>query len=781
MNRLIEILLGFQRGFLSREGDVSLRFEPRWPGGEFIGQSTWNFLLLLLVAYIVVFIYRREGGSRRAKLVLGTLRAMTLLFVILLLNRPVLSITQGRVEPSVLAVLIDDSMSMRLADVDPGQTSRSRLEAAIDLMTADDAALIKRLEKDNTLRVFRFDSDLHALEGDATNSIRQLEPNGESSRLGVALQSAANALQGQRVAGIVVLTDGRQTAGELEEQFDSLRERGYKVYPVVIGSEVGLRNVAIESVAHQDSVFSGDIVNLAVSLRSTGISSNESLTLRIVDHAGNPVIQNGNPVEKQINVNDGSTLAEIQFVPEVVGALDVSVEVVPISREIDTTDNRRAIGLTVLDSNISVLYVEGYPRWEYRYLKQDMIRDKSVSISCLLTSADESFAQEGDRPITRFPENLDELLEYDVVILGDVDPRQFTDAQLALIHEFVAKRGGGFGMIAGTRYAPQSYRNTAIEPLLPVDIARVEPTPSNLSITEGWRPIITPDGQQSSIFRFFSDAEQNETYLTEKLQLMFWNVKGVTLKPGIGQVLAQHPTETGPDGRPTPIVVVGRFGAGRTFFEGTDEAWRWRYYTGEQIFTSHWVQTLRYLARGRKLGQRRFTLASERPTYELGSAARLSLRVIDPQMLQSLGNALSVQLVGDDGAVMKTIELTRRAGEGDLFAGGLTADRIGRFSLRYIAPDGSAITSPMEVILPRLEFVDPRADRETLSKLASETGGQLIEFASASDELPKQIKSVRRVVPIITSQPLWSAPIALIAFVVLITLEWIGRKRAGLV
>ncbi|HQY88323.1 MAG TPA: hypothetical protein PK402_06670, partial [Tepidisphaeraceae bacterium] len=403
------------------------------------------------------------------------------------------------------------------------------------------------------------------------------------------------------------------------------------------------------------------------------------------------------------------------------------------------------------------------------------------NISCLLTSADESFAQEGDRPITRFPENLDELLEYDVVIFGDVDPRQFTDAQLALVQEFVAKKGGGFGMIAGTRHAPQSYRNTAIEPLLPVDIARVETTASNLNIAEGWRPIITPDGKQSSIFRFFADSVQNDDYIANKLQLLFWNAKGVTLKPGIGQVLAQHPTETGPDGRPTPIVALGRFGAGRTLFNGTDDSWRWRYYTGEQIFTSYWVQSLRYLARGKKLGQRRFTLASERPTYELGNAARLSLRVIDPLILQTLGNSLSVQVVGEDGAVTKTIELTRRPGEGDLFAGGLTVDRVGRFNLRYIAPDGSMIASPMEVIVPRLEFVDPRADRETLSRLASETGGQMIELASAREELPKEIKSVRRVVPIVSSQPLWSAPIALILFVMLITLEWIGRKRVGLV
>ena len=90
-----------------------------------------------------------------------------------------------------------------------------------------------------------------------------------------------------------------------------------------------------------------------------------------------------------------------------------------------------------------------------------MIRDKTVNISCLLTSADPSFAQEGDPssegfpgPVKRFPESIEEVMQYDVVLFGDVDPRQFTDSQLQLIADFVSKRGGGFGMVAGPKWSP---------------------------------------------------------------------------------------------------------------------------------------------------------------------------------------------------------------------------------------------------------------------------------------------------------------------------------------
>src|SRR5215207_5867164 len=131
-----------------------------------------------------------------------------------------------------------------------------------------------------------------------------------------------------------------------------------------------------------------------------------------------------------------------------------------------------------------------------------MIRDKTVNISCLLTSADPAFAQEGDAPdeklgfpgpIKRFPESIEEMMEYDVVLFGDVDPRQFSDAQLLLVSDFVAKRGGGFGMIAGTRWSPLAFRGTPIEAILPVNIAKVMPD-EGTAITQGFRPLLTKDG-----------------------------------------------------------------------------------------------------------------------------------------------------------------------------------------------------------------------------------------------------------------------------------------------
>src|SRR5437764_9180187 len=123
-----------------------------------------------------------------------------------------------------------------------------------------------------------------------------------------------------------------------------------------------------------------------------------------------------------------------------------------------------------------------------------MIRDSTVDISCLLFSADQGFAQEGDKPITRFPESMTEMLAYDVVLFGDVDPRQFTDRQLQLVSDFVARKGGGFGMIAGPRWSPLAFRNTPIEAILPVNIAHVQPDDPSATFDQGFRPVLTKEG-----------------------------------------------------------------------------------------------------------------------------------------------------------------------------------------------------------------------------------------------------------------------------------------------
>jgi uncharacterized membrane protein len=783
MTRIIEWLLGLQAGFLGREGEMSLSFDPRWPGADTVGGFLWNVPLIALSIYLVVHVYRREGRTRRARGWLGTLRLLLLLLVILLLNRPSLTITQARVEPSVLPMMIDTSLSMKIRDAG----SNSRIDGVLAVLSSDDAKLVRELSKQHQLRWFEFDAGPRAITHSGDDAlpagVKAIQPAGAQSRLVDAVRTVAADLQGQRIAGAVVFTDGRETGDTILSALDDLRTGGTRLFPVVVGSEAGLKNVSIDSVTAQESVFAGDLVNIRLQLRTAGVPAGQPIVLNLFDAGGGPILEDGKPVSVVVtSTGEPTQVVEVQFTPREMGNVDVQVAVAALEGEVDDQDNTRAMQFQVLDANIRVLYVDGLPRWEYRYLKQELIRDRTVDVSCLLTSADQKFAQEGDRPITRFPTSMEELMEYDVVLLGDVDPRQFTDSQLQMIQEWVSKRGGGFGVVAGPMFAPHAYRNTAIEPLVPVDFSRVVQTGSRGNLTEGFRIRLTGEGREHSIFRFFRDATTNDQFFNEQIQRLFWFARDAVARPGVGLVLAEHPSETGVDGKPMPLVVVGQFGAGRTLFSGIDDSWRWRYYTGEQIFNSYWVQTLRYLARGKKIGQRKLTLSAEKPVVELGETARLNVRVMDGQLSATLPEELSASIQDASGQTLRQVTLVRRAGQGDMYTGSFSADQVNRLTavLPSPAPGIDPLRVPIEVATPRVELVDPRADRTGLSRLAAETGGQMLELAEAG-RIPSLIPSAQRTIPVVVSDALWDAPLAFLLFLLLITCEWILRKQQGLV
>ena len=153
----------------------------------------------------------------------------------------------------------------------------------------------------------------------------------------------------------------------------------------------------------------------------------------------------------------------------------------------------------------------------------------------------------------------------------------------------------------------------------------------------------------------------------------------MTVKPGVGRGLRRAPRRLGPDGRKAPILVLGRFGAGRTLFSAIDDSWRWRFYTGESVFDTYWVQQLRYLARSKKLGQRRMTFDANRDSYELGEQVNLRLRVLDPVLLQQLPAEIRVEVIDENGQPVRTERLLRQEGAGnETVQASFTADRSAR-------------------------------------------------------------------------------------------------------
>lgn len=825
--RLLEFFLHLPSGFLS--SSVRLRFDPHWPAQTFIdrvigqagwGAALWTLLLIAASLTLVAYVYRREQARRPWRIAGAILRGALLLLLIALLNNPVIEQPRQRIEPSVLAVMLDKSLSMKVKDAGTPAHPQSRLDAARALLTGDNDQLLTELEQRHTVHLYAFDQSVYPLalpkstasapiqparpstvssSPSSTVQLGTLIPDGPSTHLTDAIRSVLKDLQGQRLAAVVVLTDGRQTPAPPDAPaIAAIKSFDVRIDPVAVGTDKPPQNIIVQSMNLEDAAFVGDIVNVKIVARAEGFPNGADVRFRLMDARQHLPLKLPDGADSQTTAHlppGAPRTLQLQFKPAQVGPLDVEVQAVPLPGELDNADNVRVARLQVLDAKLNVLYVDGYPRWDYRYIKTQMIRDRTINISCLLLDADPDFAQEGDPPtanfpgpITRFPDSLSELLKYDVVLFGDVDPRQFTDQQLQMLDDFVSRDGGGFEMVAGPRYSPQAWRGTPIEAMLPVTIGKglSEAAPSSNSPSAssesnvGFRPILTPAGQDSGVFRFFADPKVNLDYVEKQLPVLFWYCRGLTVKSGVGQVLAEHPTDLGPDGKKAPLLVAGRFGAGRTLFCAFDGSWRWRFYTGESIFDTFWVQQIRHLARGRKLGQRKLIFTADRPAYELGEQVRLNLSLLDPDLQRQSPSQPAVRIVNADGELIKNLSMHRIGDQADQYTASFTADHTGQFTARLADVDGQAADVPLNVLTPRLELLRPEVDRPVLAELASQTGGQLLTLADARHELAA-IPSAKKIIPMAVTNPLWDAPAILFLLAGLIIAEWITRKIGGMV
>lgn len=209
-----------------------------------------------------------------------------------------------------------------------------------------------------------------------------------------------------------------------------------------------------------------------------------------------------------------------------------------------------------------VLYVERPPRFEYRFLKKALLRDASLRVHCLLTSADPEWPQEHtegfDGVPSRFP---DDLSKYEVVVMGDETPPDH-------LVRFVREEGGGLVVIPG-----RERWTGALEALLPVRIDGETPEGVELA------PRLTPPGREFLPFAFSPETKPLRWMLTS------------TPREG-SRVLAEA------DGH--PLFVTWTAGKGRIFWSATDETWIWRYLSGDEpYFYPLWRRAILWAATGR--------------------------------------------------------------------------------------------------------------------------------------------------------------------------------------
>jgi hypothetical protein len=477
----------------------------------------------------------------------------------------------------------------------------------------------------------------------------------------------------------------------------------------------------------------------------------------------------------------GGAWVTLTTTPTEAGSRDLEVRLVGVVADTDEADNTARAPVEVVDRPIRVLYIDGHPRWEHRYVKNLLIREASIDSSVLLLASGRRYAQEGDTLIARLPVSLEEWAEFDVVILGDLSPALFGDEQLAQLTEHVARRGAGVLWMGGPGVTPQAWFDSPAADLLPMRSGPVllwdQPVTMRATPEAARLGVLSTDDEGRAWNERLSDPDAGWTILRWAQRF-----EPARLKPGVS-VLAEA-VEVGGSGvdvpgSGTPLVMTMRFGSGRTAFVGTDEIWRWRYGRGETLPERFWIPLVRMLARGRvaaALGPGVLTVNPERP--EPGSPALIELEVFDQAVIDRLPERLTARVVRADGREARVI----LRGEGTTRAGVWTPDAPGSVRVELAAPPAelNALSATAIVIEPGDERRNLNTDHPLLARLAERTGGRLVAW-DETDRLAEMVPNRSRIhagTPII--ETLWDRWVVLITLLALLSLEWVARRLTRL-
>lgn len=780
--------------------------------------------LAVLTALGVLAIYSREGrtAGRGYRTLLATLRiALVVLTLAVLL--PQVQLWFEREGWPDLAIVLDDSRSMSTVDQynEPreqeaadrfgrlqGSAPASRLALAQALLTRGEPDWLDALVTRRKLRVNVYRASSRAARlgdmavpserEDVAQAISDVAAEGDSSQLGTAVRQVLNDFRGSSLAAVVVLTDGITTEGEdLVKVSRYAAQRRVPLVYVGVGAAHEARDLFLHDLHVEDAVYANDRIVFEARLTGQGYADGRSVTVSLREKGKDAVLATA---QVKLDPQGKPVRFRLLHQPKEPGEKTYVIDV-PIQKEETKTANNKMEKIVFVreSKTIKVLYVEGYPRYEYRYIKHLLEREsdrerrtRAVDLKVLLLDADEDYPAEDRTALPHFPLR-EELHGYDVVILGDVNPRDpKVEKHLPQLADFVRERGGGFLMIAGPRHSPQAWKDTVLRDILPIEVVGT-PAPDADRPT-GFRPEVTPTGRFHPLFRFSPD-EAESADLWNRLPPLYWFAEGYRHKPA-AEVLLVHPDRPAAGnplgggsaertaGTRHPLAVQQFVGAGRSMFLGFEETWLWR--KEELRFNQFWVQTIRHLARSR-LGRIDVRLDKQTP-YRRAEPIRVTVRF--PDDAPAPGPEVDVKILlerrpfGEGEVERSTLHLHKVEGSRASYETVLTRTPEGEYRFWLSSPD---VPNPKpraegQVLPPPGELEQLRMNQADLERSAEETNGRVYTLADADrliDELPAGTRVTLR-----TPQPpllLWNHAAVFGMALALFTLEWIMRKRKHLV
>jgi uncharacterized membrane protein len=679
--------------------------------------TTASFVAAGIAALIMgaaIFTYRPVGvnGRPRDRVVLTALRMVALALVVFCLFRPTLVVKAAIPQQNVVAVLMDDSRSMQIGDWDNNQP---RAEFLRQQLAANTSPLLKALSERFLVRTFRFSSTAARV-----NSVKDLSFGGSQTKIGAALDGVREELAGLPVAGVVLVTDGADTSeASLTNTLLNLKAEKLPVFTVGVGSAKLPRDIQIDRVSTPRTVLKGASLLVDAVITQTGYSG-QTVTLDVEDDGRIVGSQ-----KVQLPVDGSPAAVRIRATATEPGPRVFTFKVAPQQGEVVTQNNQRDSLVDVRDVREKILYFEGEPRSEMKFIRRAVADDKNLQIVTLQRTADNKFLRldvdTADELLGGFPKTRDELFAFKGLILGSIEAAAFSADQLQMIADFVDRRGGGLLMLGGARsFAEGGYGGTSVADALPL---LIDPRTRAAEPTTFARLKVMPTraGEAHAVTQIAGSEEASAKRWPDLPQVTMINAP-LPLKPAATVLL----NGTDERGRTDPALVWQPYGRGKSIACLPQDSWEWQMHASipleDMTHENLWRQMLRWLVADVPAP------VEARPTVdrvEPGEPVTIEASVVDPTWLD-INDAHVMARVTRPGGTTLDVPLQWTGERDGQYRGTFVSTVPGAYE---IAVDADRAGKPIGTNNAYVragagdsEYFDPTMHEAPLRRIAEETG-----------------------------------------------------------
>ncbi|HEY1985728.1 MAG TPA: hypothetical protein VGG85_09980 [Terracidiphilus sp.] len=748
---------------------------PVFTRGRFVLLSAWPAWLLpvLIVmatgtlALLIRWRLRRAAPnlrSWRAWVVWGMQSAMVALLLILLWQ-PAMTVGELSSQQNIIAVVVDDSRSMAIAD-SAGHAREA--EALASLNNGVLAGLQKRFQT----RVYRLDNELKRVEG-----TQGITASGNATHIDEGLKQLVADTSDLPVGAVVLLTDGGENTAGLggsglsAETLQALRNRRLPVHTVGFGRETPAHDVEMEDVSLAEKATANTRVPAAVSLKQHGYAGQKA-TLTVRD--GEKAL-----AARAITLGpDGRIQNEtLYFSAGAAGGKSVSFTLEPLAGEENRANNSMTRPLLVSDAKRRILYIEGEPRWEFKFIRRAEEDDPTVQIVSMLRTSENKIYRQGisnpNELADGFPVRPEDLFGYAGIIIGSVDADYFTPLQQELLREYVDRRGGGVLFLGGrSALSDGGWAASSLNEILPTFL----PSGRNNFHRNPATVELTAAGVDSPITRLLDDPQKNADRWKKLTYLADYEDAGAP-KPG-ATVLASINVGR----RKLPLLITQSYGHGRAAVMATGGTWRWQMSEalGDPSHDLFWHQLLRWLA-----ADSPGPVTASMPERLLMDEGRVQITtLVRDRQFRPAGDArVTAHVVGPEG-VNALLDLTPSQQTPGEYQVAWTAEKPGTYLAEIVANVEDQELGRDVVTFAREDGVaenfHTEQRREFLEQLSSQTGGRYWKPAELKD-LPRDISYSEAGISVRSTKELWDMPAVFILLVGLPVTEWLLRRKWGVV